>query len=263
MTDPERFWEPASPEVRALLASQAEDVPPDAVIGKRRALLALHAVETNAADAASPSVSALLRAPALCLLVGASMIALVGDHSANGPRAEHWVSHEAVVSTAAPHSNPTQKEPAKTVDAEEQSARPVTATLPVSGAPRTAPRIPAAAPPPAPPRSAPTSESDPSRPRSLKDELGALERAQVALGQERWRDALALVGVYRRDFPAGRFSVEVDFIEIEALAKSGAATEAAAKATQFLDLRPRSPYAQRIEEVTGVRPNTSRNRIGE
>jgi hypothetical protein len=84
---------------------------------------------------------------------------------------------------------------------------------------------------------------------SLAAEIAALDRARRALDAGDPVRCLALLGEYRREFPRGVLSLEAWVLRIDALARSGNSSSAAAEARRFLGAHPNSPHAARLRAL--------------
>lgn len=83
-------------------------------------------------------------------------------------------------------------------------------------------------------------------------EVGLLARARAALRQSDARGALAAIAEHDARYPSGQFSEELDVLRVEALAGSGRAAEARARAAQFGRQWPGSTYAERVRRAVGT-----------
>jgi hypothetical protein len=84
---------------------------------------------------------------------------------------------------------------------------------------------------------------------SLAEEVEALKKAREALAAGRAKRALAALNVYDQRFRGGRLALEAEVLRIEALARSGQAEAASARAASFLAAHPSSPYAHRVRSI--------------
>ncbi|MBX3216391.1 MAG: hypothetical protein KF850_30410, partial [Labilithrix sp.] len=120
----------------------------------------------------------------------------------------------------------------------------------------TPPTEPSAAPPPAAsgstvraPLAAGSSGAQAAREETGPEaEVRLLERAQDAL-RARPAEALALADEHARRFPQGMLAQEREVIAIEALVKTGRASEANARASRFKARFPGSSHARRIDAL--------------
>jgi len=91
-----------------------------------------------------------------------------------------------------------------------------------------------------------TPEAEAARSALLSAELGALDRARLALAGGDARRALEAVDAYDRRFPAGRLQLEAEVLRIDALAKLGRKDAARQHAEAFLRRHPNSVLATRV-----------------
>jgi hypothetical protein len=126
---------------------------------------------------------------------------------------------------------------------------------PVVPPPREVPQNVAPPPPPAPPAvvvDETPAESPNVEKRAVKeptwDEPQLIERARRALAVDP-RRALALAHEHQRRFPAGALGVERDVIVLEALARSGQASEALRRARAFEARYPSSIHLPRVRAL--------------
>ena len=101
------------------------------------------------------------------------------------------------------------------------------------------------------PEAAPAQESDAQQPPAvraamLREELGALDHARLALANGDARRALDELDGYDRRFPSGRLQVEAEVLRIDALAKVGHKDIARQHAEAFLRRHPNSVLATRV-----------------
>ena len=80
----------------------------------------------------------------------------------------------------------------------------------------------------------------------LREELGALDHARVALAGGDARRALDELDGYDRRFPGGRLQLEAEVLRIDALAKTGRKDLARQHAQEFLRRHPNSVLATRV-----------------
>ena len=94
----------------------------------------------------------------------------------------------------------------------------------------------------------PSAQQVPPAPRGamLSEELGALDRARLALAGGDARRALDELESYDRRFPSGRLQLEAEVLRIDGLAKIGRASEARQHAQTFVRLHPNSVLATRV-----------------
>lgn len=253
MKQPQRLMQSGSPRARALLASLDEDVPPDPAAGQERILRALDVPTGIPSGPASSqrirvapptasrrwlpiaSIASIAGIVAVCA-TGWTMLQRHGaaePSSASAPAVE-LVNANANPAPAAVEPAPSSEEPSRGVDVHALASAPLEARAPRASARRD----PGTA-------AAPTATAG----ATTADELQLLERAQAAAARGQSDEALSLVAVHRREFPRGRFGVEMSVVEIEALARSGRVDEAAARGERFLASHPGSPYTRRVEAV--------------
>jgi hypothetical protein len=152
---------------------------------------------------------------------------------------------------SAPAAEPTALPPAATTPAVEGTAPPPAASARVPEVKAARPAAPArhveeapsahpveSAAPPDPPDAGPAA--------SLAAEAAVLREARAALGAGQPARALALLEERDRGFPRGRLGIEAEVLHIEALALSGDAAAARARAQAFIAAHPDTPYAQRV-----------------
>ncbi len=89
---------------------------------------------------------------------------------------------------------------------------------------------------------------------SLSEQVQSLDRARVALGSGNAGTALAEIAHYRKAWPRGVFLTEASVLEIEALAKRGERSLAAARAQAFVTAHPDSPQAERLRALIPTPP---------
>lgn len=81
---------------------------------------------------------------------------------------------------------------------------------------------------------------------SLSEQVQSLDRARVALAAGDPSAALVEIARYRKAWPEGVFLTEASVLEIEALAKRGQRSLAAARAQAFVTAHPDSPQVERL-----------------
>ena len=266
MKQPQRLMNAGSPRARQLLASLDEDVPPDPVGGPERILRALDAGpdSSGAIPVARPAPSRRWGPIAsLCGLVVAcaSLFAVSQREGSSRTREAEPVATPITSPIPSPTpSLPTVSSGAGAEMAERVDEAPVAvdvhalAPAPSEGAnvPRSvrsgARRDSASA-----PATGSTSAAEAPSTGDPTDELQLLERAQVAAARGQGDEALTLVARHGREFPRGRFAVEMSVIEIEALARAGRLDEAMTRGERFLASHPGSPYTRRVEAVVRSR----------
>jgi hypothetical protein len=84
---------------------------------------------------------------------------------------------------------------------------------------------------------------------SLPEQVQSLDRARVALSSGDAGSALQEIAHYRKAWPKGVFLTEASVLEIEALAKRGERSLAAARARAFVAAHPDSPQAERLRTL--------------
>ena len=89
---------------------------------------------------------------------------------------------------------------------------------------------------------------------SLPEQVQSLDRARVALSSGNAGAALVEIAYYRKAWPKGVFLTEASVLEIEALAKRGERSLAAARAQAFVAAHPDSPQAERLRALIPARP---------
>jgi hypothetical protein len=270
MKQPERLIHTGSPRARALLASLDEDVPPDLAGGQAQTLRALGV--TAGASAAAPDRTRIAshRAMPLVSVAALGLVSLIVFAVSNdrGAASTSNAAPLAVEADRAITSSPTVT-PAIGSSAEAAVAAPGVDVHALASAPQGG-RVDAKAVRPnmgsvrrdlgrpAPPAATVNPPANPAR--EITDEIQLLERAQAAAARGRGEEALSLVALHRRDFPQGRFSVEMSVVEIEALAGSGLVEQAVARGERFLESHPGSPYARRVEAVVRLRGQKEQSR---
>src|SRR5262245_4180589 len=83
----------------------------------------------------------------------------------------------------------------------------------------------------------------------LREELGALDHARVALAGGDARRAIDVLDAYDRGFPAGRLQLEAEVLRIDALARLGHKDAARQHAEAFLKRNPNSVLATRVRAL--------------
>jgi len=83
----------------------------------------------------------------------------------------------------------------------------------------------------------------------LTEELGALDRARLALAKGDARRALDGLDGYDRRFPSGRLQLEAEVLRIDALARLGRKDAARQHAEAFLRKHPNSVLATRVRAI--------------
>lgn len=119
-----------------------------------------------------------------------------------------------------------------------ESKKNVPAVSEVSSAP-TAPEA-------APAQTADAQQAPAVRAAMLREELGALDHARLALANGDARRAIDELDGYDRRFPSGRLQLEAEVLRIDALAKVGHKDVARQHAEAFLRRHPNSVLATRV-----------------
>jgi hypothetical protein len=268
MKEPTRLMHDGSPRAKELLASLNEDVPPDPSGGQERLLRALD-LAPNSAVAPRERRQGPRRAWLALVAVGGLLVVSASAFgvssrdgsmtTANAPAPhepapqQETVTSPTVEARAETPSVPTLETPsAPTAEATVALAQSVDVHALAPAAPDDRGRLRAA------PRSitrkdireaAPARAPQPAAAADGVDELALLEHAQRAASQGHPDEALSLVERHRREFPRGRFGVEMSVVEIEALARTGRIEDAASRSERFLERHPGSPYTRRVEAV--------------
>lgn len=256
MKHPERLLQSGSPRARELLASLAEDVPPDPAAGAERVLRALD-LPVSGTPRSSGSLSLATRRyfPLAAIVVGVigvtSFATLIESRPSSSDVAAGPVAQTFEPAVVTPQA-PLDVAPApEAIDDIAAASSPSVDVHALATAPSPAPRAPGSV---RTARGAPAVTTNaPAPARETPDELRLLERAQTAAARGRPDEALALVAEHRREFPQGTFSMEMSVIEVEALARAGRVEEAARRGERLLESHPASPYARRVEAVIRLR----------
>lgn len=95
-----------------------------------------------------------------------------------------------------------------------------------------------------------TATTKPAAPNPA-EEVKMLERAQDALRGGRHAEALSLCSEHAKSFPNGMLAQEREVIAVEALMKTGRASEAKARAEKFKTRFPGSSHTRRIDALVG------------
>ena len=251
MKEPTRLMHDGSPRAKELLASLDEDVPPDPIGAQERLLRALDLDPNGAVEPRDrprgPRRSWLALAVTGGLFIGS--VAAFGVSPGEDELAGTETPAPRPETTAAPTVEARVEAPPAPAPADEATVdvHALAAAVPENrGRQHAAPRIIT--------RkdvreAAPASTAKPATTTDGTDELAILERAQRAASQGLPDEALALVERHRREFPRGRFGIEMSVVEIEALARAGRLGDAAARGETFLQRHPGSPYTRRVEAV--------------
>ena len=86
----------------------------------------------------------------------------------------------------------------------------------------------------------------------LAAEAAELREARAELDARDARAALAALDRYRARWPRGRLGLEASVLRIEALALAGQSGPARSLAEEFLKRHPRTPFARRVRQLTGI-----------
>ncbi len=265
MKEPTRLMHDGSPGAKALLASLDEDVPPDPVGGQERLLRALDLDPNGAAVPSerrqSPRTGPLMLAAGGLLVLSAAVFGVAlrdgGTAVVETPAPQREAVTPPTVEARAEAPSAHAEEPTVAAPPSVDVHALATAASGGRGEPRTAPRAIAR-------KSArdatPASTTEPAAATGGADELALLESAQRAASQGHPDEALALVERHRREFPRGRFGVEMSVVEIEALARTGRLEDAAARGERFLERHPDSPYTRRVEAVVRAKNQKEQTR---
>jgi len=259
MKDPQRLIQNGSSRAKALLASLDDDVPPDPVGAQARLLRALDGAPNSTGELrVQPHGGAMRKWLALASVGGLLVVSAAAYELAQRDGEASVVEvpaaqHEATPTrTPAEHPEPpgpradVPPAPLQSVDVHALAAAP-----PADRVEPSAVRTTRSAPSRDPGEATPPSSTRTTTARETSDELALLEAAQAATSRGRPEEALSLVTRHRRDFPRGRFAVEMSVVEIEALARTGRVEEATVRGRRFLEAHPGSPYTRRVE--AGVR----------
>ncbi len=237
MRDPDRLVDGGEGLEVALLRSALPDTPSQG--SKRKMLVALgiaSGVATASAEATAAGTLAKVGLAGLLKWVG---IGVIGGAAMVG-----------VVETVAPQAAPVSR-------AEIVEPPPLPRT-PSEQAPLTVKEAPA---PPAASEEVVSAEPSPQAARSqepganttsLADEVRALDGARKALAGGNAKACLEKLDSYRVEFPRGVLGLEATVLRIEALAASGARTQARDLGTRFLASHPDSAHAARVRSVIGA-----------
>jgi hypothetical protein len=230
----------------ALFSAARRERPSDDV--RDRALYAITSRDSGATDQASPeSSSPEVRVAAVAsvarrsrygaiLALAAAVAAVAGGVVVFRGRGEPVFSIGPEVSShreearAAPSLSNIEDlpapEPVQTAPTADRAARP----RPPSRASRDA---------------AATQKVEVAPPASLPDEIAALDRARTALTSGDPAGALRVLDEYERVLRGTRLTAEATMLRIDALARSGRATEASSLAARFVEANPGSALADR------------------
>ena len=252
MKEPTRLIHGGSPRAKALLASLDEDVPPDPVGGEERLLRALD-LGPESAVLPRERPHATRRAAMVALVSTGGLLVLSAMVFGVSHRDERAGSTEAPATVTSPTVEARVEVPSAPVDEPNVASLPSVDVHTLASAAPDDRADPSVAPRGITRRgareAAPASTARPSEATDVAEELALLERAQQAASQGRADEALSLVERHRREFPRGRFGVEMSVVEIEALARKGRIEDAAARGERFLERHPGSPYTRRVEAI--------------
>jgi hypothetical protein len=250
MNDPERLLDgdSESPLVRTMISAARDEQPPERAL--QRTLLAVGAgvavlgASAAAGGASIGATSSAIQATtttsfgliAKWLGIGASAGLLTAGAALQVE--QHFADRPTPRLTAAPPAA-VEAAPANQAGA----PRPI---APTQRDPEPGAKQPAKARPPALAPSEPLLEEDDP---SLNAEVAALDRARKALASGNSERALAELGAYNKEFPAGRLGPEALFLRMEAAAHRGDHAAAESAARQLLASHPNSPHAARARAV--------------
>jgi hypothetical protein len=237
MRDPDRLVDGGEDLEVALLRSALPDAPSQG--SKRRMLVALgiaSSVATASAEATAAGTLAKVGLAGLLKWVGIGVIgaaAMVGVVETVAPQAAPVSRVEIVAPPPLPRTVSEQAPPT----VKEQAPAPPAASEEVVS-PETSPQA--------------ARSQEPASTTSLADEVRALDGARKALAGGNARECLAKLESYRAEFPQGVLGLEATVLRIEALAASGARTQARDLGTRFLESHPDSAHAARVRSVIGA-----------
>ncbi len=242
MDDLPRLREYADGDVGDLIRAGRADGPRDAAGSRRRLAATLAALESpSVAHArvrpAAPRWSRWSIAGVGVALVGGLMLHAAssgGPSSSGGAPVAPAAEVAAEVAAATP---PAAATPAPFVPSIPVSDLPTATVAPTAVAARPTPR------------DAKPSEQAAAPPLDAFDELAAIERVRKQLSDGHPEAAQREIALYRATVARGRFTEEIEALEIEALSAGGARADAEEKAAQFLARYPLSPYARRVRSV--------------
>jgi len=238
MRDPDRLVDGGEDLEVALLRSALPDAPSQG--SKRRMLVALGIASSVATASAEATAAGTLAKVGLAGLLKWVGIGVIGGAAMVG-----------VVETVAPQAAPVSR-------VEIVAPPPLPRTVSEQAPPTVTKQVPA---PPAASEEVVSAEPSPQLARSpepgasttsLADEVRALDGARKALTSGNARECLAKLDSYRAAFPRGVLGLEATVLRIEALAASGARTQARDLGTRFLESHPDSAHAARVRSVIGT-----------
>ena len=93
-----------------------------------------------------------------------------------------------------------------------------------------------------------------TRPRAQPAEGVKMERLRSLADDDPWA-ALELSREIEREFPSGQMVDERSLLTMRALVHLGRIAAARDEATAFFEQHPESPWAERVERLTGVHPH--------
>jgi hypothetical protein len=232
---PERLLDDASiePDLReALRVESARDVPFDVTAGLARLQAAIDAPPLPPAAEAATSTGLKLK---LLLGGGAAIGAAVIGFALTRPE-------PAPAPVVAPREVPTPT---------ARLERPTRVVAPPSAAPSAEPSTPAPPPPSAKISSPPVDKVD--KAARIAEEIRHLgEVRQLAASNPAAAAKKADEGHAR--FKGGMLYQEREAVAITSLARAGRSAEARARGTRFLQVFPKSPFADQIRSATGIAP---------
>jgi hypothetical protein len=237
MRDPDRLVDGGEDLEVALLRSALPDAP--SLGAQRKMLVALgiaSGVATASAEATAAGTLAKVGLAGLLKWVGIGVIggaAMVGAVETVVPRAAPVSRVEVVAAPPLPRTPAVEAPP----------------TVEAPAPPAVDERV---GPAEASPRAVPAQEGETTRASSLADEVRALDGARTALAGGNARECLEKLDGYRAEFPRGVLGLEATVLRIEALAASGARTQARDLGTRFLESHPDSAHAARVRSVIGA-----------
>ncbi len=256
MSDPRRLVEEG--DLGASLLSAARVLDADDARARKIALLGV-AASGAGVTAASIAARVLPKSLAAALLTKSVVLGLVVAIAVTSggvlAALSHARSSSVAVTTAPPRVAPSP--PVLPAAATESPPEPVEALSGPVAPQSTTPTVQArAAVPsavdadPAKPAEAPAVASSPPQ-SHLADEVASLQQARSELLAGQPARALATLEAHQKQFPHGLLGIEAEVLRIEALARSGHANVATARARRFIALHPNTPYGVRLQALTG------------
>jgi hypothetical protein len=164
------------------------------------------------------------------------------------PAPEKRAAPARVVTAAKKAVKPAPLDEVDEIDVAEVPVAPSAAAAP--------PSRPALAPQPEPPASPPALASAAPAP-ALRDpliltsEVALIDRIRTELAAQRADEAIALIGVYRGQFPKGALGPEATILHVRALLYKGDRQGAIALGQRLLEADPNGPYAAKIRAMLG------------